>query len=164
MHANATDAQVDRMEEEVKSQSCKLFELNHKANTLHKMLKGSHNDVKKTASLKVEIQDANNCSDEMLLYWHQINHMHQCLGNDSLSLDGQIGEILAALSTAEKERVCSQKMLAELESSHMWVSIELDETIQDTHIVDNEWTHDFAMKQQDATSTGRMGEWNKARV
>jgi hypothetical protein len=161
---NDAKAQADRLEEEVKSQKHELFELNREANALRDMLEGNHEDVKKIASLEAEIQDADNCSEEMLLYRHQLHHMHQRIGNDSVSLDGQLGEISAALSTAEKERVCSQKMLAELESSLMCASKELDETVRDTHVVDDERKHDLAMKQQDATSAGRMEEWNKARV
>ena len=161
---NDAKAQADRLEEEVKSQNRELFELNCEANALHEMLEGNHADVRKIASLEAEIHDADNCSEEMLLYRHQLNHMHQRLENDSVSLDGQLGEISAALSTEEKERVCSQKMLAELELSLACASIELDETIRDTRVVEDERKHDLAMKQQDATSAGRMEEWNKARV
>lgn len=161
---NDAKAQADRLEEAVKTQNHELFELNREANALHEMLDGNHEDMRKIASLEAEIHDADSCSEAMLLYRHQLNHMHQRLGNDSVSLDGQLGEISAALSTAEKERVCSQKMLADLESSLVCASIELDETIRDTRVVEEERKHDLAMKQQDATSAGRMEEWNKARL
>lgn len=161
---NDAKAEADRLEDEVKSQSNQLYELNREANALHEMLEGNNEDARKITGLAAEIQDANVCSEEMLLYRHQLNHMHQRLGNDSVSLDGQLEQISAALFAAEKERVRSQQMLAELESGLTCASIELDETIRDTRVVDDERNHDLGMKQQDATNAGRLEEWNKARV
>ncbi|KAL3809654.1 hypothetical protein ACHAXA_000337 [Cyclostephanos tholiformis] len=161
---NDAKSQADKLEEEVKSRNHELFELNREAKALHEMLEGNHEDVKKIASLEAEIRDADNCSEDMLLYRRQLNHMHERLGNDSVILDGRIGEISAALSVAEKEKVRSQKMLAELKSGLTCASIELDQTIRDTGVVEDERKHDLAMKQQDATNAGKMKEWNKARL
>jgi hypothetical protein len=161
---NDAKAQADRLEEEVKTQSHELFELNRESKALHEMLEGNHEDVRKITSLEAEIRDADNCSEEMLLYRRQLNHMHQRLGNDSVLLDRQIGEISTALSVAEKEKARSQKMLAELASGLNCASIELDQTIRDTRVVEDERNHDLAMKQKDATNAGKMEEWNKARL
>eukprot|EP00579_Thalassiosira_antarctica_P011185 CAMPEP_0201919904 /NCGR_PEP_ID=MMETSP0903-20130614/8658_1 /ASSEMBLY_ACC=CAM_ASM_000552 /TAXON_ID=420261 /ORGANISM="Thalassiosira antarctica, Strain CCMP982" /LENGTH=570 /DNA_ID=CAMNT_0048456527 /DNA_START=257 /DNA_END=1969 /DNA_ORIENTATION=+ len=161
---NEAKAQAGRLEEEVKSRSDELIELEREAKALHEMLEGNNADARKITQLSAEIQEANDCSEDTLLYRHQLNHMHQRLRKNSVSLDGHIGEMSATLSSAQKEGDRSQKMLAELESGLTCASIELDETIQDTRIVEDERNRELSMKQLEASDAGRMEEWNRERV
>ncbi|KAL7431862.1 hypothetical protein ACHAXH_002612, partial [Discostella pseudostelligera] len=128
------------------------------------MLEGENSDAKKIASITEDINEADHCSEEMLVYRHQLNYMHQRLGNNSVSLDGQIGEMSATLSSAQKERDRSQNMLSELESSSFCASTELDDTIKYLLIVDNERSRELSRKQQEAVSAERMEKWNINRV
>ena len=161
---NEAKAAADRIEEDVKSQSDELAELGLEAKALHEMLEGNNSDAKKIASITEDINEADHCSEEMLVYRHQLNYMHQRLGNNSVSLDGHIGEMSATLSSAQKERDRSQNMLSELDSSLFCASTELDETIKDLLIVDNERSRELFRKQQEAASAERMEKWNINRV
>lgn len=161
---NEAKSQADRLEDEVKSRSDELIELEREAKALHEMLEGNNADARKIDRLTSEIQQTNNCSEDTLLYRHQLNHMHQRLGKNSVNLDGHIGEMSATLSSAQKERDRSQKMLAQLESGLTCASIELDETIQDTQVVEDERNRELAIKQMEASDAGRMEEWNRQRV
>ncbi|KAL7536540.1 hypothetical protein ACHAWF_005490 [Thalassiosira exigua] len=161
---NEAKAQAGRLEDEVRSRSDELIELEREAKALHEMLEGNNADARKITRLSEEIQEANDCSEDTLLYRHQLNHMQQRLGKNSVSLDGHIGEMSATLSSAQKERDRSQKMLAELESGLTCASIELDDTIQDTRIAEEERNRELSMKQMEASDAGRMEEWNRERV
>ncbi|KAL7542420.1 LOW QUALITY PROTEIN: hypothetical protein ACHAXR_012063 [Thalassiosira sp. AJA248-18] len=161
---NEAKAQAVRLEEEVNSRSDELIELEREAKALHEMLEGNNADARKITQLSAEIQEVNDCSEDTLLYRHQLHHMQHRLGNNSVSLDGHIGEMSATLSSAQKERDRSQKMLAELESGLTCASIELDDTIQDTRITEDERNRELSMKQLEASDAGRMEEWNRERV
>lgn len=161
---NEAKAQAGRLEEEVKSRSDELIELEREAKALHEMLEGNNEDARKITRISAEIQASGDCSEDTLLYRHKLNHMHKRLGKNSVSLDGHIGEMSATLFSAQKERDRSQKMLAELESCLTCASIELDETIHDTRIVEDERNRELAMKQLEASDAGRMEEWNRERV
>ena len=161
---NEAKAQADRLEGEVKSRSDELAELEMEATALHEMFEGNNSDAKKIASITEEIKESNHFSDEMLLYRHQLNYMHQRLGDNSVSLDGHIGDLSATLSSAQKERDRSQNILAEVESSLFCASTELDETVKDLHSVDDERNRELSRKQQEATNAERMEKWNINRV
>jgi hypothetical protein len=161
---NDAKADADRLEEEVKSQSHVLIELIREANALDTMMEGKNEDARKVTGLVTEIQDANECSDEILHYRHQLNHVKHRLWDDSESLENELEELSGALATAAKEQSRCQKMLAELESGLVCASIALDETIRDTTIADEERNQDLAMKQIDAKNAGRMEEWNRKRL
>mmetsp|Transcript_22453 Transcript_22453/g.35335 ORF Transcript_22453/g.35335 Transcript_22453/m.35335 type:complete len:399 (+) Transcript_22453:439-1635(+) len=161
---NEAKAQAGKLDDEVRSRSDELIELEREADALHEMLEGNNTDAKKITQLSAEIQETHDCSENTLLYRHQLNHMHLRLRKNSVCLDGHIGEMTITLSSAQKERDRSQKMLAELESGLTCASIELDETIQDTRIVEDERTRELSMKQLEASNAGRMEEWNRERV
>mmetsp|Transcript_18653 Transcript_18653/g.40578 ORF Transcript_18653/g.40578 Transcript_18653/m.40578 type:complete len:621 (-) Transcript_18653:193-2055(-) len=161
---NEAKAQAGKLDDEVRSRSDELIELEREADALHEMLEGNNTDARKITQLSAEIQETHDCSENTLLYRHQLNHMHQRLQKNSVCLDGHIGEMTITLSSAQKERDRSQKMLAELESGLTCASIELDETIQDTRIVEDERNRELSMKQLEASNAGRMEEWNRERV
>ena len=161
---NEAKSQADRLEEEVKSRSDELIELEREAKALHEMLEGNNADARKIARLSAEIQETNDCSEDTLLYRHKLNHMQQRLWKNSVSLDGHMGEMSATLTSAQKERDRSQKMLAELESGLTFASVELDDTIQDTRIAEDERSRELSTKRLEASDAGRMEKWNRARV
>ena len=161
---NEAKAQASRLEDEVKSRQDELAELERESRTLHEMLQGNNADARKITHLTSKIQDVNDCSENILAYRQQLNHMHQRLGKNSVSLDGHISELSAKLAAAQKEKDRSQKMLAELESCLTFASIELDDTIQDTRIVEDERNRELAMKRLEASNASRMEEWNRERV
>ena len=161
---NEAKAQASKLEDEVKSRRDELAELERESRTLHEMLQGNNADARKITHLTSKIQDVNDCSENILSYRQQLNHMHQRLGKNSVSLDGHISEMSTALAAAQKEKDRSQKMLAELESCLTFASIELDDTIQDTRIVDDERNRELAMKRGEASNASRMEEWNSLRV
>lgn len=161
---NEAKVQSERLEEEAKSRSDEFAELELEAAALHDMLEGKNSDARKIASITEEIKEANHFAEEMFLYRHQLNYMCQRLGDNSVSLDGQIGELSATLSSAQKERSRCQNMLAEIESSLFHVSTELDETVKSLHVVDNERNRELLRKQLEATDAERMEQWNIVRV
>lgn len=161
---NEAKVQSDRLEKEVKSRSDEFAELELEATALHEMLEGNNSDAKKIASITEEIKEANYFAEEMLLYRHQLNYMYQRLGDNSVSLDGQIGELSATLSSAQKERSRCQNVLAEIESSLFRASAELDETVKSLQIVDCERNRELSRKQQETANAERMEKWNIDRV
>lgn len=161
---NEAKAQAGRLEEEVKSRNDELSELEREAKALHEMLEGNNEDARMITQLSADIEETNDCSEDILLYRHQLHHLQHRLGKNSVSLDGHIGEMSVTLSSAQKERDRSQKMLAELESGLTCASIELDDTIQDTRIAEDERGRELSMKQLEASNAGRMEEWNRERM
>ena len=161
---NEAKAQADRREEEVKSQNDELAQLELEATALHDMLEGNNSDTKKIARINEKITEANHCTEEMLMYRHQLNYMHRRLGDESVSMDGHIERLSATLSSAQKERDQSQDTLAEIESSLFRASTELEETVKDLHNADIERNRELSRKQQEATNAERMEKWNINRV
>lgn len=161
---NEAKAQADKLEDEVKARSDELIELQREATALHEMLEGNNADSRRITQLYDDIQEANACSDESLLYRHQLNHMHHRVRKNSVTMDGHIDEMSATLSTLQKERDRSQKMLAEVESGLTFASLELDETIRDTNMAEKERIRELATKQLEASDAARMEEWNRDRV
>merc|ERR1719253_1323963 len=161
---NEAKAQADRLAEEVKSRSDERIELEREAKALHEMLEGNNADARKITRISAEIDEANECAENILLYRHQLNHMHHRLRKNSVSLDGHIREMTATLASAQKERDRSKNMLAELETGLTCASIELDETIQDARLVQEERVRELAATEQEASHASKMEEWNRERV
>merc|ERR1719253_497967 len=161
---NEAKAQADRLAEEVKSRSDERIELEREAKALHEMLEGNNADARKITRISAEIDEANECAENILLYRHQLNHMHHRLRKNSVSLDGHIREMTATLESAQKERDRSKNMLAELETGLTCASIELDETIQDARLVQEERVRELAATEQEASHASKMEEWNRERV
>ncbi|KAL9178748.1 hypothetical protein ACHAXT_003879 [Thalassiosira profunda] len=161
---NEAKAQANRLEEEVKSRGDGLAALEREATALREMLDGNNADALTISRLSAEIQEANECAETTLLYRHSLDHMQQRLGKNSVALDGHLGEMAATLAAAQKERDRSQKMLAELESGLTFASIELDDTIRDTRMAEDERARELSEKQLEASDAGRMEEFNRERT
>lgn len=161
---NEAKAQADKLHDEVKSLSDDLLELERESMALHEMLEGNNSEAKKISQLSADIQEANDCSERMLTYRHQLHHMYNRISKNSVLMDGHIGELSAILATAQKERARSQKMVAEVESALTSASIELDETIRDKNMAEGERNRELTSKQIEASDTSRIEQWNRARI
>lgn len=161
---NEAKAQADKLDDEVKSRCDELIGLERESVALHEMLEGNNSEAKKITQLSAEIQEANNCSEQTLMYRHQLHHMYHRISNNSVTMDGHIGEMSATLESLQKDRDRAQKMLAEVESGLTFASLELDDTIRDTNVAEEERNRELAIKQYEASDASRMERWNRQRI
>ena len=161
---NEAKAQADKLDDEVKTRCDELIELERESMALHEMLEGNNSDAKKITELSAEIVETNNCSEQTLMYRHQLHHMYQRISSNSVTMDGHIGEMSITLASLQKERNRAQKMLAEVESGLTFASIELDDTIRDTNIAEEERNRELAIKQNEARDASKMEQWNRERI
>lgn len=161
---NEAKAQADKLDDEVKERSDELIGLERESLALHEMLKGNNSEARKISRLSAEIQEINDCSEKMLMYRHQLHHMYQRISNESVTVDGYLGEMSATLESHQKERDRAQKMLAEVESGLKFASLELDDTIRDTNVAEEERNRELAIKQHEASDASRLERWNQERV
>lgn len=131
---------------------------------LHEMLDGNNSEAQKISQLSAEIEETNGCSEQTLMYRHRLHHMYHRISNNSVTMDGHIGEMSATLASLQKERGRAQKMLAEVESGLTFASIELDDTIRDTNVAEEERNRELATKQHEACDASRMERWNRQRI
>ena len=161
---NEAKAQADKLDDEVKTRCDELIELERESMALHEMLEGNNSDAKKITELSAEIVETNDCSEQTLMYRHQLHHMYQRISSNSVTMDGHIGEMSITLASLQKERNRAQKMLAEVESGLTFASIELDDTIRDTNIAEEERNRELAIKQNEARDASKMEQWNRERI
>ena len=161
---NEAKAQADKLDEEVNSRNDELIELENESKALHEMLEGTNLEAKKITQLSAEIRETNDCSERMLMYRHQLHHMYHRISNNSVNVDRYIGEMSETLAALQKEKERAQKMLAEVESGLTFASIELDDTIRDTNIAEEERNRELSIKQKEANDASRMEHWNRVRI
>lgn len=161
---NEAKSQACKLEDEVRARRDQLNELEGESKALHEMLEGNNVDARKITHLTSKIQGVNEASEDILAYRQRLNFMHQRLGKNSVLLDSHIGDMSSTVADAQKEKSRSASMLSELESGLTFASIELDETIQDTRVVDKERNQELTMKRAEANNASRLEEWNRERV
>lgn len=161
---NEAKSQADKVDDELNSRCDELAELERESKALHEMLEGNNSEAKKITQLSAEIEETNNFSEQILMYRHQLHHMHERISKNSVTMDGHIGEMSATLASLQKERDRAQKMLAEVESGLTFASLELDDTIRDTNIAEEERNSELAIKQIEANDASRMERWNRQRI
>lgn len=161
---NEAKAQADKLDDEVNSRCDELIGLERESVALHEMLDGNNSEAQKISQLSTEIEETNGCSEHTLMYRHKLHHMYHRISNNSVTMDAHIGEMSATLASLQKERDRAQKMLAEVESGLTFASIELDDTIRDTNIAEEERNRELAIKQHEASDASRMERWNRERI
>ena len=161
---NEAKSQADKLDDELNSRCDELGELERESKALHEMLEGNNPEAKKITQLSAEIEETNNCSEQILMYRHQLHHMYNRISKNSVTMDGHIGEMSATLASLQKERDRAQKMLAEVESGLTFASLELDDTIRDTNIAEEERNRELTNKQIEANDASRMERWNRQRI
>jgi hypothetical protein len=161
---NEAKAQADKLSDEVNSRCDELIELERESMALHEMLEGNNSEAIKITRLSAEVKETNDSSEQALLYRHQLHHMYHRISNNSVTMDGHIGEMSTTLSSIQREKDRAQKMLAEVESGLTFASIELDDTIRDTNIAEEERNRELTIKRNEASDASRMERWNRERI
>lgn len=161
---NEAKAQRLRIEEQVSARNDELAELERESKALSEMLQGSNPEARKIATLTDEIQQVVDSSSDLLTNRKQLQHMHLRLQNNSVALDAHLGEMADTVKVAQKEKNRSQKMLAELESGLTLASIQLDDTIQEISVLDEQRNHELTLKRAEASDADRRDMKNRTRV